>query len=128
MKYLLVTQKNQQTQQEIKLAECQCEIQENDQEISFCYTEKDLMGQVKVVLNEKECHIERQAQIVTCLHFIENQKTEGLVESEYGSFNVEIFTHKYRKWNEVIALEYDILNGDAVSDSFRLMFKFKKLA
>lgn len=126
--YLLITQKNLNTQEETKLAEGQVEVDKTKKGISFEYEEINLGGRVQVVLNEDDCRIKRHFEITTHLHFIENKKTLGTVDSEFGTFDFEIFTHKYRRWNEVTALEYDILNGEEVSDSFRLMFRFKKLS
>ena len=126
--YLLIKQKNLNTLEESKLCECICDIEQTQDKISFTYAEEGLEGRVHVVFHESECFIERHAVITTHLHFIENRRTSGFVESEYGAFVLEIFTHKYKKWNEVIALEYDILSGEEITDSFRLMFRIKKLA
>ena len=51
-----------------------------------------------------------------------------MVESIYGILEIDLYTRRYLKKDIVIAVEYDILNGDEILESYRLMIKMKKLA
>lgn len=104
------------------------EINKNKSNIIFTYHEKKpFNGVVTIDANMKGCKIKRIAENTTTLNFIENKKTKGIVESEYGTFDVDVFTKKYFIKDELIALEYDILNMNEVIDTYRLMIKLKKI-
>ena len=125
---VLVKQKNITENIEQILFNDAIEIKNNKSTISFTYHEKQpFNGVVNVEANMKGCKIKRISENTTTLNFIENKKTKGIVESQYGTFDVEIFTKKYFIKDELIALEYDILSGNEITDTFRLMIKFKKI-
>ena len=71
--------------------------------------------------------IQRCSENISKLYFQKEKKTQGSVESEYGRFDVDIYTRHYIQKKEIIALEYDVMNGDDVIESYRLMVKFKKV-
>ena len=104
------------------------EINNHKNNIVFTYHErKPFNGVVTIEANMNGGTIKRIAENTTTLKLIENKKTKGIVESPYGTFDVDVFTKKYFIKDELIALEYDILNMNEIADSFRLMIKFKKI-
>ena len=77
-------------------------------------------------LHKDQLTIIRHGEVVSTLHFRNNEKTLGTVLSEFGEFQIELFTRRYLCANETIAVEYDVLSGDEVSDSFRILWKIRR--
>ena len=125
---VMIKQKNLKENIEQILCNQVCDVTFNENECIFNYKEnKPYNGTTTISAKENECTIKRIAENSTTLHLIENKKTKGIVESIYGTFNIDVHTNKYFKKEELIALEYDILNQNEILDSYRLMIKFKKL-
>lgn len=124
-----VKQKNLQTNQESILCDQICDLELNDDNYTFSYKEKrPLNGHVTMHGNMQGCTINRKAEGTTNLILKHQKQTKGMVESIYGILEIDLYTRRYLKKDNVIAVEYDILNGDEVLESYRLMIKMKKLA
>lgn len=124
---LLVKQKNQQTLEEQILAECIVEMKSEHNEITFCYEECDAnKSKVNFMANQNELKIQRFGEAESRLSFKLNQKSEGVVISEYGEIRVEFYTRKLICSQELIAIEYDILNGDEIVDAYRILWKIRR--
>lgn len=124
-----VKQKNLQTNQEVILCDQICDLELNDDNYSFSYREKrPLNGHVTMHGNMHGCTIHRKAEGTTQLILKHQKQTKGMVESIYGILEIDLYTRRYLKKDNVIAVEYDILNNDEVLESYRLMIKMKKLA
>lgn len=127
LRKLLVKQKNQHTLDEHILAECIVEIENNHNEIAFCYEECDTnKSKVNFVANQSELKIHRFSEAESRLTFKLNQKTEGVIMSEYGEFCVDLYTRKLICSQELVAIEYDVLNGDEVVDAYRILWKIRR--
>lgn len=126
---ITIKQKNLQTKKEQTLCDQVCDLNFNENEYSFSYKEKaPLNGSVTMKGDLNGCSILRKAEGSTILNLIEKKKTKGIVESIYGILEIDLYTHHYYKKDELIAIEYDVLNGNEVVENYRLMVKFKKLA
>ena len=124
-----VKQKNLQTNQESILCDQICDLELKDDTYSFSYNEKrPLNGHVTMYGNMQGCTILRKAEGTTSLNLKHEKQTKGMVESIYGILEIDLYTRRYLKKDNVIAVEYDILNGKEVLESYRLMIKMKKLA
>ena len=124
-----VKQKNLQTNEENTLCDQICDVALNDDSYSFSYNEKrPLNGFVTMNGNTHGCTITRKAEGTIHLNLQHQKQTKGMVESIYGILEIDLFTHRYLKKDNVVAVEYDILNGREVLESYRLMIKMKKLA
>ncbi len=95
-------------------------------EITLEYLENDKETKVKLVANSDTLSIYREGEMITNLTFQENKKTDGSIESEYGTIPMVIFTHKYIKKENIIVVEYDVLVNDEVVESFRLICTMKE--
>lgn len=129
MKHVIsVKQKNLKTQEEHLLCDQLCDLEKTHTDFCFSYRElPPFGGSVEVKANKKGCTILRSCENNTKLHFQKEKKTKGIVESEYGRFDVDIYTHHYILKEEIMALEYDVMSGDDVIESYRLMVKIKKV-
>lgn len=129
MKHVIsIKQKNLKTGEEHLLCDQICDLTKNQKDYSFSYHElKPFDGKVEIKGNEKGCTIFRNAENKSTLHFMEKKKTKGMIESVYGIFEVDLFTRHYILKDEIIALEYDVLNQDEVLESYRMMVKIKKV-
>lgn len=95
-------------------------------EITLEYLENDGKTEVHLVADQDVMSIHRSGEMITNLVFQENKKTKGSIESEYGTISLDIFTHKYIKKENIIAVEYDVLVNDEITDSFRLICTLKE--
>ena len=125
-KYIVVKQKQRLTEERKILFQGIAEIKAHLPCLCIKYKELDTAAQVHVQADEKELKIHREAEATTHLHFIANQKTLCSIESVYGTVELQIYTHKYIKKDNIIAISYDVLNGDVVSDSFYIIWTIKE--
>ena len=125
---ITVKQKNLRENTEQLLCDQICEYQLQNEQYSFSYQEKKpFNGKVTIKGNQHEMSILRIAENKTFLRFKEHEITHGLVESIYGNIELEVKTRHYFKKDELIALEYDILNQGEILESYRLMIKIKRV-
>ena len=125
---LIVKQRNQQTQEDIVLAESFIDIEEFEKTIRFDYHENDVNStKVHIEATTQELHVHRFGEAISRLVFIEGQITSGLIESEFGSFDVELYTHRYISNQENIVVEYDVMNGEEVTDTYRIYWKIRRM-
>lgn len=129
MKHVItIKQKNLMTLEENLLCDEVCEIIQGGSGIEFEYHEKKpLNGKVKMSVTSKECLIQRIAESQSKLHLMEKKKTQGVVKSIYGEFEIELYTHIFHYNDKIIAIEYDVLNDSQVIERYRLMVKIKKM-
>lgn len=125
-KYLKVKQKHRYTNEKNVMFEGHGRFEKKGSVIHISYVENDQKTTVKVSANEEELHLVREGEFQTDLHFRHKQKTQGSVLSEFGTITLEIYTHKYIRKENVIALEYDILSGGEVTDGYRILWIVKE--
>ena len=124
---VLVKQKNQITNEEFLMADGMCEIRTDENKREVFYHELDAAStKVEMFIHKDQLTIIRHGEVVSTLHFRNNEKTVGTVLSEFGEFQIEFFPRRYLCANETIAVEYDVLSGDEVSDSFRILWKIRR--
>ncbi|MGN1344464.1 MAG: DUF1934 family protein [Traorella sp.] len=123
-KRILIKQKDLKENQEQILCDQICQLEKNHDTYQFSYHEKKpYNGIVTIQGNNHEINIHRLAENKSSLHLISSQYTKGKVESIYGSFEIDLYTHHYFHKEELIAVEYDILNGKEILESYRLMIR-----
>lgn len=123
-----VIQKDLNTNKENILCDQLCEIEESHNKLEFVYDEKKpFNGKVHIMADLDECVIERRAESSSYLKFQNQKKTVGKVMSSYGTFHVDLMTHHYFFKGNLIAIEYDVMNGHEVMESYRMMIKIKRV-
>lgn len=129
MKHVIsIKQKNLKTQEEYLLCDQIVDVTHLNDGIEFEYLErKPFNGKVKMRVNRNSCEIQRVAQNKSTLILKEGEKTKGIVESEYGAFELDLFTNVFHMNDKIIAIEYDVCNEVEVIESYRLMAKIKNL-
>ena len=124
-KHLTVKQKHRYTNEKNLMFEGHVNLARNGSSLRIEYVEKD-GASVKVIADDEGLHIERKGEVITNLHFEMNEKTDGSVLSEFGTIDLEIYTYKYIRKDNIIALEYDILSGGEVTDGYRILWILKE--
>lgn len=94
--------------------------------IRLSYTEGHSDTQVSVEAGEDELRITRDGEIITRLSFRHQLETTGSLLSEFGTIDIGVFTHKYIKKENIIAIEYDILSGGEITDGYRILWIIKE--
>lgn len=126
---IIVKQKNKQTKEECLLADCIVDVIEENGKLQFVYHEKKpLNGNVHVTLSGERLTIERKAESQSTLVFEAKKQTKGQVESIYGVMELDLYTHVLGRLKDALALEYDVCSNGQVLESYRFVFRFKKLA
>lgn len=124
---VIVKQKNKITNDEYLMADGMCEVITHGNKTEVSYHELDAAStKVELFIHKDQLTIVRHGEVLSTLHFRTNEKTCGTVLSEFGEFQIELYTHRYLCGKETIAVEYDVLSGDAVSDSFRILWKIRR--
>lgn len=125
-KEIKVTQKNRYSKDRQIIFHGYGNVVFHENSITIEYIEDNTMASVKVEANDEYCTLCRKGEIKTNLKFIKDETTTGYVESEFGTFELGIHTHKYYKLEDMVICEYDILTGDEVSDGYRIIWKIKE--
>lgn len=125
-KYVIVKQKHLYTNERNLMFEGYAGFSKNESCITLEYIEKDQKTKVCVIASDDELQIKRNGEIVTHLYFTHKEKTMGTIMSEFGMIEIDIFTHKYIKKENIIAIEYDILSGNEMSDGYRIIWTIKE--
>lgn len=94
--------------------------------LHLSYTEMDTESSVIVEAYPDELRVHRKGEVVTHLQFQQGRQTDGSVLSEFGTIDIGIFTHKYIRKENCIAIEYDILSGGEVTDGYRILWIIKE--
>ena len=125
-KHVIVKQKHLYTEERFLMFDGLAEITRHEDLIQIRYRERDQKTEVTVDAYDDHLEIKRNGEVITSLLFRSKEKTNGSVLSEFGTIDLGVYTHKYIKKENIIAIEYDILNGDEVSDGYRILWTMKE--
>lgn len=125
-KYIVVKQKHLYSNERYLMYEGQAFFSNKDGCMCLSYTEKGSSTKVSIEARNHMLSIKRDGELVTQLTFQKDKQTMGTVISEFGTIDIGVFTHKYIKKENIIAVEYDILSGDEVTDGYRILWVLKE--
>lgn len=125
-KYVVVKQKHLYTQERNLMFEGYAEVVKNDSYIALSYVESDQKTNVNLVAEQGMLKIKREGEMNTDLNFCSAKKTRGCIMSEFGNIELSLFTHKYIKKENIIAIEYDILHEGMIVDGYRIIWMIKE--
>lgn len=125
-KHLTVKQKHRYTNEKNLMFEGHVDFVKKGSLMSIAYVEKDQSASVNISADDVELRLERKGEVHTNLCFRHKETTVGSVLSEFGTIDLEIYTHKYIRKDNIIALEYDILSGGEVTDGYRILWILKE--
>lgn len=124
---VIVKQKNQITNDEYLMADGMCDVITHGNKMEVSYHELDAAStKVEMFIHKDQLTIVRHGEVLSTLNFRVNEKTCGTVSSEFGEFQIELYTHRYLCGKDTIAVEYDVISNEAVSDSFRILWKIRR--
>ena len=127
-KYAIVKQKHLYNGQRNVMYKGEIEVHNQPSFTSLCYIEYDGSTKVTVEANSSYLMIQRTGDVESTLKFVINQKTRGRIMTEFGLIELDIFTHKYIKKENSIAIEYDIMQNDVVIEGYRIIWNIKEEA
>ncbi len=125
-KYVVVRQKHRFTKERKIMFQGSADVHKEVHHMRLEYMESDTYTRICIHAYAQELKLYRVGEVKTNLHFIAGKKTFGSIESEYGIIGLQVYTHKYIKKDNVIALEYDIVHDDVVTDSFYIIWDIKE--
>lgn len=96
-----------------------------DRHIEFTYVEQD---DTKVIMRAYDDHmeIERFGEVHSLLNLYKDCVTKNPMESEYGTFEIEMKTYAYIKDDHYIMVEYDVESGSLEKDGFKIEIEVKE--
>ena len=125
-KHIVVKQKHLYTEERNLMFEGQAFFSDSDGCLRLSYTERGSNTAVSVEAENEELRIQRDGELMTRLTFQHKKQTTGSILSEFGTIDIGVFTHKYIKKENIIAIEYDILSGGEVTDGYRILWIIKE--
>ena len=125
-KYVTVKQKHRLTKERNLLFQGSADIDKDAHCLCIKYMEQVSHTHVDIYAYEQELKLCRIGEAKTRLHFITGKKTLCSIESEYGVIDLHIYTHKYIRKDNVIAIEYDIVHDDVVTDGFYIIWNIEE--
>lgn len=94
---------------------------------SLCVKYKENEGVfVEIRAYESYLEIKRMSEICTTLTCYKDKPGKAVISSMYGDFEIEIVTHKYILKDHHVAISYDLVQGDEVSDGFTIIWTIKE--
>lgn len=96
--------------------------------IKLHYLEKNKPLDVVVEVDAYKDHMElrRSGETKSKLLFKEKETTKGILSSEYGDIEIDLYTYRYIRNDTVIMLEYDILSAGEVSGGYHIIWDIKE--
>ena len=125
-KHIVVKQKHLYTEERNLMFEGQAFFSDSNGCLRLSYTERGSNTAVSVEAENEGLRIQRDGELMTRLTFQHKKQTTGSVLSEFGTIDIGVFTHKYIKRENIIAIEYDILSGGEVTDGYRILWIIKE--
>ena len=125
-KHIVVKQKHLYTEERNLMFEGQAFFSDSNGCLRLSYTERGSNTAVSVEAENEGLRIQRDGELMTRLTFQHKKQTTGSVLSEFGTIDIGVFTHKYIKRENIIAIEYDILSGDEVTEGSRIPWILKE--
>ena len=126
-KYVNVKQKHLYTNERNVMFDGYAIYYKEHEEMRLEYKEEDGHTKVSVCAADSSLKIERTSkEMCTSLSFLPNKTTKGFVRSEFGTIDLQVYTHKYIRKDSIIAIEYDILIEGEVSDGYRIIWNVKE--
>ena len=125
-KHIVVKQKHLYTEERNLMFEGQAFFSDSDGCLRLSYTERGSNTAVSVEAENEELRIQRDGELMTRLTFQHKKQTTGSILSEFGTIDIGVFTHKYIKKENIIAIEYDILSGGEITDGYRILWIIKE--
>ena len=102
------------------------ELLDTMDEITLEYLENDKRTKVKLTFRDDTMQLLRTGEMITNLSFHVHEQTKGSITSQYGVMDLEVYTHKYIRKENIIAVEYDILTAGEVASRFRMICMIKE--
>lgn len=127
-KKITVKRKHRYTNERDVLYQGPSEFDRIEHGIKLQYQEKNKEACVQVEVLAYDDHIElkRQGETASSLQFIQGKKTKGVLSSQYGDLDIDLYTYQYICKDQVITLEYDICNGEEVTGGYRIIWNIKE--
>lgn len=90
--------------------------------MELIYVESD---GVKVIMRfyEEYMEVHRHGEVRSHLTMKQNKHTLNPMESVYGTFEVELYTHEYERCDHQIVVAYDIHNGSDEKDGYKIVIE-----
>lgn len=96
-----------------------------DRHIEYTYDEQDDTNVIMRVYDD-HMEIERFGEVHSLLQLYEGTSTLNPMESEYGTFEIEIYTYAYQNDDNYIMVEYDVESGSEDKDGFKIEIEVKE--
>lgn len=125
-KYVVVKQKHLYNGDRNLMFKGSAFFSQKDDCLVLSYKEKDQKTEVRVEAKKEQLCIERKGEIITHLTFRPKEVTKGSILSVYGTMEIDVFTHKYIKKENIIAIEYDIRSGEETVEGYRIIWSMKE--
>lgn len=127
-KKVTVKRKHRYTQESDILYRGTGEYERKDGCIKLRYTEKNIPLDIQVEVDAFQDHIElkRSGETKSNLYFKEKETTKGVLSSTYGDMDIDLYTYRYIRKDNVITLEYDILSAGEVSGGYHIIWNIKE--
>lgn len=106
------------------------DIYEGDVEIKHLEDHDELFYQeldgsnVRVLAYDDHLEIKRKGELISNLYFAEEEKTVNLIESPFGDIEIELFTYSYKRFQDKLIVEYDILSSNE-KDGYIIEFTYE---
>lgn len=126
-KKLTVKQKHRYTHQSNPLYSGKADFVKSKNATRISYIEDGSACKVMLEVNEQQAVLERIGNdLHTKLTFRNKERSDGFIATPYGTIDIQVYTYKYRKKDDVIAIEYDILVNEEVSDGYCMIWNMKE--
>lgn len=124
--YMQAVQHSLTTKEKTVLYQGMIETQQSGAGQRFTYNEKGTNAYVEVLAKETDLFIKRSSDVESTHCFRPFEETKGKIMSEFGLVEFELYTHKYIQSENIIFIEYDVMQNHEIIDRIRIVWEMKE--
>ncbi len=106
----------------------ECEYHKQNDCIILRYWEnnKEAKTHCEIIAAADHMEIRREGETVSTLYFEVNKQSKGVLTTPYGNIEIGIYTYRYIRRENVITLEYDLMENDRPFSGYQMLWNIKE--
>lgn len=104
-----------------------CEVNLSNDALTFTYFEKKQSTEVTIKASSDYFEIKRKGELSSFIPLKMNELSNGYIECEFGTIDLNFIMRKYFYFPHLIICEYDVITNGEVTSSLRIVCKIKEV-
>lgn len=106
----------------------ECEYHKQNDCIILRYWEnnKEAKTHCEIIAAADHMEIRREGETASTLYFEVDKQSKGVLTTPYGNIEIGIYTYRYIRRENVITLEYDLMENDRPFSGYQMLWNIKE--